>query len=217
MKRHVVSLLCVLVGTFVSTTVVAGTAEQRLEQFFKQVQSMRADFTQSVVSEGKRAVEKSQGVLQMQRPGKFRWEYQTPYEQQIIANGKKLWIYDVEMEQVIVKDLDLALGDTPAVLLSGGANIADKFEVKEITEEMQGGSSLYWLQLLPKQQEASFEKLLLAFAGDNLQIMELKDAFGQVTRLTFSRLEQNPVIDSSVFTFVPPAGVDVINESAGSR
>jgi outer membrane lipoprotein carrier protein len=181
------------------------------------VQSMRADFTQTVISENRRSAEKSQGVLQMQRPGKFRWEYQTPYEQQIIANGKKLWIYDVEMEQVIVKKLDLALGDTPAVLLSGGANIADRFDVKEISVDSEGESSLYWLQLLPKQQEASFEKLLLAFAGDNLQIMELKDAFGQITRLTFSNLEQNPVINSSVFSFEPPAGVDVIDEAVESQ
>jgi outer membrane lipoprotein carrier protein len=178
---------------------------------------MRADFTQTVISENRRSAEKSQGVLQMQRPGKFRWEYQTPYEQQIIANGEKLWIYDVEMEQVIVKNLDLALGDTPAVLLSGGANIADRFNVKEISVDSEGESSLYWLQLLPKQQEASFEKLLLAFAGDNLQIMELKDAFGQITRLTFSNLEQNPAINSAVFSFEPPAGVDVIDEAVQSQ
>lgn len=216
MKSYVVLFLLMLSVNFTSV-VFAGNAEQRLEQFFKQVQSMRADFTQTVISENRRSAEKSQGMLQMQRPGKFRWEYQTPYEQQIIANGKKLWIYDVEMEQVIVKKLDLALGDTPAVLLSGGANIADRFDVKEISVEGEGESSLYWLQLLPKQQEASFEKLLLAFAGDNLQIMELKDAFGQITRLTFSNLEQNPAINSSVFSFEPPAGVDVIDEEIESQ
>ena len=216
MKNYVVLFLLLLSANF-SSVVFAGNAEQRLEQFFKQVQSMRADFTQTVISENRRSAEKSQGVLQMQRPGKFRWEYQTPYEQQIIANGEKLWIYDVEMEQVIVKNLDLALGDTPAVLLSGGANIADRFNVKEISVDSEGESSLYWLQLLPKQQEASFEKLLLAFAGDNLQIMELKDAFGQITRLTFSNLEQNPAINNSVFSFEPPAGVDVIDEAAESQ
>lgn len=216
MKSYVVLFLLLLSANFTSV-VFAGNAEQRLEQFFKQVQSIRADFTQTVISENRRSAEKSQGVLQMQRPGKFRWEYQTPYEQQIIANGEKLWIYDVEMEQVIVKKLDLALGDTPAVLLSGGANIADRFNVKEISVDSEGESSLYWLQLLPKQQEASFEKLLLAFAGDNLQIMELKDAFGQITRLTFSNLEQNPAINSSVFSFEPPAGVDVIDEAVQSQ
>ncbi|HEY5602026.1 MAG TPA: outer membrane lipoprotein chaperone LolA [Gammaproteobacteria bacterium] len=215
MKKPVVSLLCLLLGLFYSALVLAGAAEQQLEKFFKQVRSMRAEFTQTVMNDNKRSVEKSQGVLQMQRPGKFHWKYQTPYEQQIVANGKKLWIYDVEMEQVIVKNLDLALGDTPAVLLSGDANIADRFEIKEITENMPGEAGLFWLQLTPKQQEAGFEKLLLAFSAGNLQIMELKDSFGQVTRITFSHLEQNPVINPSVFNFVPPAGVDVINETDG--
>ncbi len=198
-------------------SVFAGAAEQRLNQFFNNVKSMRAEFTQTVISNARSSVDKSQGILQMQRPGKFHWDYKSPYEQQIIADGKKLWIYDVEMEQVIVKNLDLALGDTPAILLSGDATITDKFIVTEITENTGGDSSLFWLQLVPKQQEASFEKLLLAFSGSNLQIMELKDAFGQITRLTFANLEQNPAINPSVFNFEAPPGVDVIDEASGSR
>ena len=198
-------------------TVFAGAAEQRLNQFFNNVKSMRAEFTQSVISNARSSVDKSQGVLQMQRPGKFHWDYKSPYEQQIVADGKKLWIYDVEMEQVIVKSMDIALGDTPAILLSGDATITDKFIVSEITENIGGDSSLFWLQLVPKQQEASFEKLLLAFSGSNLKIMELKDAFGQITRLTFANLEQNPEINPSVFNFVAPPGVDVIDENTGSR
>ena len=218
MRKHLVlpgiSLVFVLL---IPNTVFAGAAEQRLNQFFEQVQSMRADFTQSVISDTRSSVDKSQGVLQMQRPGKFYWDYKSPYEQKIVADGKKLWIYDVEMEQVIVKSLDLALGDTPAVLLSGGAAITDKFKVTEITENIGGDSSLFWLQLVPKQQEASFEKLLLAFSVSNLKIMELKDAFGQITRLTFSNLEQNPDINPAIFNFVAPPGVDVIDEASGSR
>lgn len=218
MRKHFVLLgFCLLLVLISPVTVFAGAAEQRLNQFFKQVQSMRADFTQSVISNARSSVDKSQGVLQMQRPGKFHWDYKSPYEQQIVADGKRLWIYDVEMEQVIVKSLDLALGDTPAVLLSGDANITDKFIVTQITENIGGDSSLFWLQLVPKQQEASFEKLLLAFSGSNLQIMELKDAFGQITRLTFSNLEQNPDINPSVFNFVAPPGVDVIDEATSSR
>lgn len=189
-------------------------AVQRLEKFFKHVKSMSADFTQAIISESRPTVEKSRGVLQMERPGKFRWNYETPYEQQIVADGKQLWIYDVEMEQVIVKNLDLALGNTPAVLLSGDATITDKFTVSEISDTNSNGKNLYWVQLLPKQEEAGFEKLLLAFAGNNLQIMELKDAFGQVTRLTFTNLKENPVIDENVFKFKIPPGVDVIAESA---
>ena len=218
MRKHFLVPLLFFMSVLIHPVhVFAGAAEQRLNQFFKQVHSMRADFTQSVISDARSSVEKSQGVLQMQRPGKFHWDYKSPYEQQIVADGKKLWIYDVEMEQVIVKSLDLALGDTPAVLLSGDATITDKFIVTQITENIGGDSSLFWLQLVPKQQEASFEKLLLAFSGSNLQIMELKDAFGQITRLTFANLEQNPDINPSVFNFVAPPGVDVIDEAGGSQ
>ncbi|MGD8640062.1 MAG: outer membrane lipoprotein chaperone LolA [Gammaproteobacteria bacterium] len=212
MKKLLFFILCLAFIQPVSSALASG-AEQRLNQFYRQVTSMRADFTQSIISETRPNAEKSQGVLEMQRPGKFRWNYSAPYEQQIVADGKRLYIYDVEMEQVIVKPLDLALGNTPAVLLSGGANITDKFEVEEITENRESDMSLFWLQLLPRDKDAGFEKLLLAFAGDHIKIMELKDAFGQVTRLTFSNMKLNPDIDPSVFEFKAPPGVDVINET----
>lgn len=191
-------------------------ALERLNTFYQKVKSMSADFTQSIISESKSSVEKSQGTLHMQRPGKFRWHYTLPYEQEIIADGKKLWIYDVEMEQVIVKPLDLVLGNTPAVLLSGSAEIADKFTIKEITEG-QDDKSLYWMQLVPKDTDSGFEKLLLAFSGSDIQIMELKDAFGQVTRLTFSNMVRNPKIDEARFQFTAPKGVDVIDETAEAK
>ncbi|MEJ2180934.1 MAG: outer membrane lipoprotein chaperone LolA [Gammaproteobacteria bacterium] len=156
MRKHfLVPVFCFVSVLINPIDVFAGAAEQRLNQFFKQVHSMRADFTQSVISNARSSVEKSQGVLQMQRPGKFHWDYKSPYEQQIVADGKKLWIYDVEMEQVIVKSLDLALGDTPAVLLSGDATITDKFIVTQITENIgcnwcpnnrkQVSKNCYWL------------------------------------------------------------------------
>lgn len=213
MKRFCTVLCFVLALCIPFSATFAENAEQRLNRFYQQVKSMRADFTQAIISDTRSNVEKSQGVLEMQRPGKFRWDYSAPYQQQIVADGKKLWIYDVEMEQVIVKRMDLALGNTPAILLSGGANITDKFEVTEITENQNSDKSLFWLQLVPRDQEAGFEKLMLAFSGDNLRIMELKDAFGQVTRLTFSNMQINPDIDPSVFYFVVPAGVDVIDEA----
>ena len=174
---------------------------------------MKADFNQSIVSESKPNVEKSTGVLQMERPGKFRWDYSFPYKQQIVADGKKLWVYDVEMEQVIVKPLDIVLGNTPAVLLSGNADIADKFDVEQITDSDSDEKGLFWMQLTPKQEESGFENLLLAFMGNKLRTMELKDAFGQVTRIVFSNMVINPEIDPALFQFKVPAGVDVISDT----
>jgi len=196
----------------------AESASMKLQNFFKQVKSMKADFNQSIVSESKPNVEKSSGVLQMERPGKFRWDYNSPYKQQIVADGKKLWIYDIEMEQVIVKPLDLVLGNTPAVLLSGNADIADKFDVEQITDSDSDEKGLFWMQLTPKQEESGFESLLLAFMGNKLRTMELKDAFGQVTRIMFSNMVINPDINPAFFQFKVPAGVDVISDTeSGSK
>ena len=191
----------------------ADSADKKLREFFDQIKSMKAEFSQSIVSESKPSIEKSSGVLQMERPGKFRWDYSFPFHQQIVADGSKLWIYDIEMDQVIVKPLDLVLGNTPAVLLSGNADIADKFDVAEITATSNSEKGLFWMQLTPKQEETGFEKLLLAFSGNDLRIMELKDAFGQVTRISFSNLKQNLKIDPSVFQFTVPPGVDVIDDT----
>jgi outer membrane lipoprotein carrier protein len=196
MKKRLSIVLCLALWFFAPfTTVSASSAEQRLNRFYQHVKSMRADFTQKIVSETRPDVQKSQGVLEMQRPGKFRWNYSAPYA------------------QVIVKPLGLALGNTPAVLLSGGADITDQFTVTQITENRNSDKSLFWIQLVPRDENAGFEKLLLAFSGDKIQIMELKDAFGQVTRLTFSNMQINPDIDPADFNFNVPPGVDVINET----
>jgi len=202
-----------LISVMIAGVVQAESATKKLQNFFSQVKSMKAEFSQSIVSESKPSIEKSSGVLQMERPGKFRWDYTFPYKQQIVADGKKLWVYDIEMEQVIVKPLDFVLGNTPAVLLSGNADIADKFDVEEITESNSQEKGLFWMQLTPKQEESGFEKLLLAFMGNSLRTMELKDAFGQVTRINFSNMVINPSIDPAQFEFKVPKGVDVISDS----
>lgn len=210
MKSVAVSVLLFCVFTL-SLPANAATAEDQLLAFYRDVHSMRADFTQTVTSENSTRVDKSQGVLQMKRPGKFRWDYSKPYEQQIIADGKRLWVYDVDMEQVIEKPLDAVLGQTPAILLSGNAALTDRFTISEV-HAPQLNDKFTWLKLEPKHDDAGFQVLLLAFNHSDLQEMQLVDAFGQMTRLTFSNLQRNPVIDDKVFDFVPPAGVDVISD-----
>jgi len=214
MKKAFFQILLVwLLGQLYPAPIYADTAIQRMNQFFNNVNTMSANFSQSVKSENRSNPEESAGVFQMQRPGKFRWNYKKPFEQQIVADGKNLWVYDVEMEQVIVKSEDLVLGSTPAILLSGNASITDKFEVTEEMHNDTGSKDVFWVQLLPKDKETGFEKLIMGFSGDSLQFMELKDTFGQVTRLTFSNLKVNQPIDPSVFKFKIPKGVDVIDET----
>jgi len=191
------------------TQAKADAASDKLLTFFSETQTMRAEFVQTIQSKDKKIPDENRGVLTMQRPGKFVWDYQYPYQQQIIADGKQLWIYDVDLDQAIVKPLDMVLGDTPAVLLSGTASVTERFKVEQ-APELKGDTGLDWLRLAPKKSDIGFEQILLAFKGTDLQEMHLTDAFGQVTRLVFSNLEKNPKIDASLFNFVPPDGVDVI-------
>lgn len=187
----------------------AGQAIERLNAFFSASGGMRAEFVQTVKGAAFSQPEVSTGTLMMQRPGKFRWDYQTPYQQLIVADGQRLWIYDQDLEQVIVKPLDEALGDTPALLLSGGSSVSERFVVSELPEPRDG---LLWVQLLPRQAEAGFQELRLGFGREHLQRMELVDSFGQHTMLEFSRMQENITLPAKSFQFVAPQGVDVVGD-----
>lgn len=186
----------------------AGTGIDRLKAFFTNAVAVRADFTQQVLGAKKKILQETSGQMMLLRPGRFRWDYKKPYEQQIVSDGKKVWLYDIDLEQVTVKTIDSTLGSTPAFLLSSDTPIEENFTVRELGEEQ----NLYWVELIPLQSESSFEKLILGFDESNLIDMELHDAFGQLTRLHFSKIERNPVLDPALFDFVPPADVDVIGE-----
>ena len=187
---------------------IAGVAGDRLNAFFNDVSSVRANFTQQVLDQKDKAIQQTSGTMLLLRPGRFRWDYTKPYQQLIIANGEKVWLYDADLEQVTVKKMDAALGSTPALLLSSNANIEDNFLIRELGVE----NDLAWVELTPKNKESGFEKLVLGFGEHNLKHMELKDSFGQLTRLSFTRIERNPELDPAQFDFVPPKGVDVIGE-----
>jgi len=201
-------VVTVLVVLTMSGIAQAGTGSERLKNFFSNVSAVRADFIQQVVGEKKKVLQETSGKMLLLRPGRFRWDYKKPYEQQIVSNGKKVWLYDVDLEQVTVKTLDGVLGSTPALLLSSDTPIEENFTVRELGAEQD----LQWVELMPLQKETGFEKLILGFDDTNLINMELHDAFGQLTRLRFSEIERNPVIDPAQFDFIPPKDVDVIGE-----
>ena len=147
--------------------------------------------------------------MQFERPGKFRWVYEEPYEQLIVGDGDRIWFYDRDLNQVTVRNLDTAIGGSPAALLAGNRDIENSFDLTEIG--LQGDTE--WLEAIPKGKESTFEWVRLGFTRDGaLKAMELHDNFGQTTVLTFSRLEQNPKLASELFKFSPPEGADVISD-----
>ncbi len=184
-------------------------APSQVQRYFQDLQSLRADFVQRVYDERSRVVQSSSGRMLMQKPGKFRWNYQTPAEQIIVADGDRLWAYDVDLAQVTVRKLDKALSSTPLALLSGAAPIEETFTVGSARNQ----DGLTWYELTPKQPQQEFRLLRVAFKGDLLVSLELEDGFGQRTRLDFQKLERNPTLDPALLKFTPPPGVDVVGDA----
>jgi outer membrane lipoprotein carrier protein len=191
-------------------TVQAGAIE-KLKTFIATTHSAQANFTQEVLDQNGKRIQGASGIMQFQRPGKFRWTYQKPYEQLIVGDGSKFWLYDIDLNQVTVRKLDAALGSSPAALLSGDNEIERGF----VLAEDGNRDGLDWLRATPKgkEQDSNFSKILMAFnAQSELVEMELNDMFGHKTLLQFSAMQHNPKIPEQQFRFTPPAGADVLTE-----
>ena len=186
---------------------IAGDGPDRLRAFLDQVRSLRAEFQQSVFDEDARPLDDASGMVYIQRPGRFRWDYTEPYPQEIVGDGEKVWIYDSDLDQVTVRPLGDALGDTPVMLLSSDQPVEQSFNVRAI----DGPDGFEWAALKPLGERVSFTEIRLGFDGDTLRVMELKDAFGQLTRLHFTNVERNPTLAPSLFQFTPPEGADIFS------
>ncbi len=179
-----------------------------VKAFYAQTQAIRANFHQVVTDRQGRKVQDVQGQMQLKRPNKFRWDYSKPFEQQIISDGKQVWLYDTELAQVTVREFSKALGSSPAALLAGDDAIEKGFKLTNASAK--GG--LEWVSASPKVKEAGFDRILLGFKNNQLQEMSLIDSFGHNTKIVFSQFETNPAIEEKSFLFQPPKGVDVVGE-----
>ena len=191
----------------VSTTAFADGVSS-LRDFFNNTNTMRAKFSQVVTDTQGRKVQEVEGTMQLQRPNKFRWDYNKPYEQQIISDGKDVFLYDTDLQQVTVRALSHAIGSSPAALLAGGNAVEKSFTLKNAIRK----DDLTWVLALPKDKDSGFERVLLGFKADKLRKMELYDSFNHVTNITFDAVERNPSLQDATFLFTPPKGVDVVGE-----
>jgi outer membrane lipoprotein carrier protein len=179
-----------------------------LKAFLQQTTSMKARFAQIIVDKNLKQLQQATGTMQFSRPGKFRWEYEKPYEQLIVGDGAKLWIYDKDLNQVTVRKLDQALGSSPAALLAGSNEIEKNYNLTNLGPQ----EGLDWMEAVPKSKENAFERIRLGFSKNGLDAMELRDQFGQVTVIKFAPVERNPKLSPDVFKFTPPKGADVISD-----
>ncbi len=184
----------------------------RLERWIQGVQTLRARFEQRIYDEGGVELERATGSMAIARPGRFRFEYQGDVQQLIVADGSRVWLYDADLEQVTVRPLAAALGSTPAMLLTGRGRIGEAFALAGTRE----GDGRTWVVLRPRDASSTFESVAIALAGERLAAMEMRDGFGQVTRLELRDVEQNVALDDALFRFEPPPGADVVREGPAS-
>jgi outer membrane lipoprotein carrier protein len=197
---------------FLLTSVVAtqahATAIDQLRSFLTQTASARGDFIQRVTRGDAVSAQTSSGRFVFQRPGKFRWLYESPYEQLIVADGQRLTLYDRDLNQVTIRRLQAALPSSPASILFGSNDFEREFEVVDAGSH----DGLEWVRARPRARDTTFERIEIGFRDGLPGAMLLVDNFGQSTRLTFSKVERNPRLDVDAFRFVPPKGADVLTE-----
>jgi outer membrane lipoprotein carrier protein len=193
----------------IALPVIASAATlDRLRTFIRDTQTARTTFTQTVTDKTGRVVQKSNGEFTLARPGKFRWSVDKPYRQLVVGDGERVWIYDEDLNQVVVRKADDAIGSTPAALLAGRDDVERAFRWRELPSS--GG--LDWLGATPLAKDAAFAEIRLGFDAKSLAAFELSDAFGQKTVVNFGELDRNPTLAPETFRFAPPKGADVIGD-----
>jgi outer membrane lipoprotein carrier protein len=208
-KKLIQSALLTLSLLLSQSVLAADSASEKLTIFLQSVVTFKAQFEQVVLGPQGEVIETAQGQFILERPGKFRWDYLNPYPQEIVADGVRIWFYDVDLEQVTVQPQKEALTDTPATLLSGEMLPDEKYQVTDLTSD----DGYAWVELIPKDAESNFQSVRFAFDDQGLRQMIMRDSFDQYTRLIFSDVSENMELDEKTFVFVPPEGVDVVGDA----
>ncbi len=212
MKRKFRTIILFVCVVLTPLTTQAEKKPDPLRAFLSGLESLTADFTQTLIGTKGNVLEEAAGVLQMQNPGQFYWSYTTPYVQSIITDGSTLWIYDEDLEQVTIRNVSGSLEDTPAAVLSGTENLEAHYQV--IDQGVIEGLKMF--QLNPLNAENQFQRIHIGFHGRFLFTMVMYDNLGQVTRVNFKNPKRNADVDPSIFKFTVPDGVDVIDDRQGN-
>ena len=189
----------------------AATAVAELKHFLSDVRAFNANFEQQQFDEQGTLVETARGKVCIARPGRFDWDYQTPYQQRIVSDGKTLWVYDADLAQVTVNPVNTSAADSPARLLGEDFDLEASFIVGEAVSE----AGIDWVSLGSKQPKPQFKSVRIGFRDGELAVMRLEDHLGQTTEIRFSNIARNPAVPAASFTFTPPAGVDIIHGTGG--
>lgn len=207
----VINLFLLLLFTTVSYA--ENNAGDPLQRFLNNMQTLEANFTQILVDDQGMKLESSRGVVFLSRPDKFRWNYTHPYIQTIVSNGKSLWFYDEDLEQVTIRDISLSMKNTPVAIL----NRYEDIEVQFIITDMGAIEEFDWVELIPRDLENQYESIRLGFDKDKLGMMVMLDNFGQITRIDFTEETINKSMKDSLFNFESPQGIDIIDDRGSNN
>lgn len=183
-----------------------------LKGFYGDVTSLSGDFEQRLLDEEGDTLERYAGRFWMQRPGRFLWLYDTPYEQQLGSDGDTLWHYDVDLRQITMRDAATSLSGTPAELLGGDLSQLDSYKLTRLRD----ADGLEWLQLLPHSDSSDFEEIRIGLSDGQPAKVLLSDRLGQTTSMTLHDLKRNTQISAQRFAYSVPDGVTVVDERPGS-
>jgi len=197
------AMFCAMLG-FIWTSAAIASGEEHLRRYLDDLDTLSAEFRQITLSaDGGRMVE-SEGTLYLKRPGRFRWEYRQPMEQVIVADGQRVWLHDIELDQVSHQGQDSALGGTPAQLLASDDPIERHFEILP----WDAGDQREWVELRPMAEEGQVARIRIGFVGDELDTLLMEDIFGQITRFSFVEVQRNPSLKDELFRLDLPMGGD---------
>jgi outer membrane lipoprotein carrier protein len=198
--------LILLSGLLFSGLASAAGIDQ-LKAFWASTHAAQGTFAQSVVAKSGRKPQNSTGIFMLARPGKLRWSYEKPYKLLLVADGEKLWTYDLDLNQVTIDKMDKTLGASPAALLTG-ESLDKHFTLAEAG--MTDGLEI--VDAVPKAADSTFARVRIGLSDNLPRLMEVQDNFGQTTTLLFTQFQSNPVLPKEAFRFVPPKGADVIGQ-----
>jgi outer membrane lipoprotein carrier protein len=199
-------LFILLCGLLFSAAASAAGIDQ-LKAFWANTHAAQGTFAQSVVAKSGRKPQNSTGIFILARPGKLRWSYEKPYKLLLVADGEKLWTYDVDLNQVTISKMDKTLGASPAALLTG-----ESLDRHFSLSEAGAADGLEIVDAVPKDPDSTFARVRIGLSNNLPRLMEVRDNFGQTTTLLFTEFQPNPVLAKDAFRFVPPKGADVIGE-----
>ena len=206
--RVICATMMLVLGAPVATQDTSPGVES-FNRFFNEINTLEAQFTQIVLDENMAALDDGHGTVWIKRPGRFRWNYAPPDAQEIVGDGERVWLYDIALEQITVRNQAEALGRAPAILLAGTGNLEPTYAMQDIGRHGQ----VDWVSLIPEDPQSGFTEVRIGFEANRLRLMELVDTLDQRTRISFANLKENESLVEQIFQFIPPDGVDVIDQS----